>query len=73
MMSDEMIDAFTEVLNAAGAKVCESCGSRALVCTDNDDAAASGSADGGRTAAAAARWFCFSCGHESVESCAFQD
>ena len=67
--NDEMTDAFTEVLAAAGAEVCKSCGSRALVRTggaaesDSGDAAAP---DGSGERADRSVWFCFACGHEQT-------
>jgi len=67
--NDEMTDAFTEVLTAAGAEVCESCGSRALVRAeglDADSAEPPSSRESGERAGRAAR-FCFACGHEQSD------
>ena len=70
MITDnEMTDAFTEVLAAAGAEVCESCGSRALVraeALDADSAEPPSGGESGERAGRAAR-FCFACGHEQPD------
>jgi hypothetical protein len=64
--TEETTDAFTEVLDAAGAKPCVSCGKRAAVRTD---LAAHVHTAGGSPGACPDRvdnatWFCFECGHE---------
>jgi hypothetical protein len=64
---EETIDAFSEVLAAAGAEVCASCGSRALVRTEGAAEAGSGDAaaeDQAGEHAGHGVWFCFACGHE---------
>jgi hypothetical protein len=65
---DETTDAFTGVLDAAGAKPCVSCGRRAAVRTD---LAADAPADGRGLESHPdqgdnAKWFCFACGHEEL-------
>jgi hypothetical protein len=62
---DEMTDAFTEVLAAAGARVCASCGSRALLRVDEGamEADARHDHDTGDHVDHI-KWFCFACGTE---------
>jgi hypothetical protein len=63
--NDEITDAYSEVLDAAGAKPCVSCGKRAAIRTDiavtgqpdRDDERLHDHVD-------RAKWFCFECGHE---------
>ena len=64
--TEETTNAFTEVLDAAGAKPCGLCGKRAAVRTE---VAAPVQSAGGTLGACPDRvdnatWFCFECGHE---------
>jgi len=71
IINEEMLDAFTEVLNAAGADVCASCGRRALVKIDCDtppERASVAGADSAAVHAADATWFCFACGKDTKDT-----
>jgi coenzyme F420-reducing hydrogenase beta subunit len=65
IINEEANDAFTTILEAAGAKPCASCGKCAAVCTDVTTA---GEFDRGGEARPHrvdnGKWFCFECGHE---------
>ena len=61
--NDETTDAFTEVLEAAGARVCVSCGRRALVRTGRAASAKPDCAPEDDRVDNVV-WFCFACGRE---------
>jgi hypothetical protein len=62
--NEESTDAFTAVLDEAGARRCVSCGRRAAVPTVLGVVVPAAAAPDSSALADSAKWFCFQCGYE---------